>query len=135
EELGALLSDPAIIGDQNRFRELSREYAELEPVVGAYKRYCVTRSNRDAARALLDDGDPEMREMGAEEVRAAEAALAPLEDELQRLMLPRDPRDSAGVYLEVRAGTGGDEAALFAGDLFRMYSRYADRMGWKVELI
>lgn len=135
EELSGLLSEPAVIGDQNRFRDLSREYAELEAVVSTYKHYRDTRDDRDAARVLQGDEDPEIREMGAEEARDAQQRLEQLESDLQRLMLPRDPRDGANIYLEVRAGTGGDEAALFAGDLFRMYSRYADRMGWKVELI
>ena len=135
EEISGLLADPEVIGEQNRFRALSKEYAELEDVVGAYRAYRATLENLNAARAMLDDSDPEMREMGAEEVREGEQRAQDLEDELQRLMLPRDPRDRASVYLEIRAGTGGDEAALFAGDLFRMYSRYADQMGWKVELI
>ncbi|ASK34955.1 peptide chain release factor 1 [Alloalcanivorax mobilis] len=135
EELSALLSDPQVIGEQNRFRELSKEYSELEPVVGTYRRYRETLDNRDAARALQNDSDPEMREMGAEEARDAEQRLEQLEQQLQTLMLPRDPRDSASVYLEIRAGTGGDEAAIFAGDLFRMYSRYADQRGWRVEMI
>lgn len=135
EELSGLLSDPAVIGDQNRFRDLSKEYAELEPVVGTFRCYQGAADNLATARSMLDDSDPDMREMGAEEVRDGEADLERLGDELQRLMLPRDPRDNASVYLEVRAGTGGDEAALFAGDLFRMYSRYADQRGWKVELV
>ncbi|MEO1901221.1 MAG: peptide chain release factor 1 [Alcanivorax sp.] len=135
EEISGLLADPEVIGDQKRFRGLSKEYAELEDVVKAYRDYRTTLDNLDGARALLDDSDPDMREMGAEEVREGERRAADLEEELQRLMLPRDPRDGASVYLEIRAGTGGDEAALFAGDLFRMYSRYADQRGWKVEVV
>jgi peptide chain release factor 1 len=135
EELSGLLSDPRVIGEQNRFRDLSKEYAELEPVVRIYRRYRDASDDLDAARALLEDSDPEMREMGAEEVRDAQARREELDAELQKRMLPRDPRDGAGVYLEIRAGTGGDEAAIFAGDLFRMYSRYADQMGWKVEVV
>ncbi|MDX1802875.1 MAG: peptide chain release factor 1 [Alcanivorax sp.] len=135
EELAGLLSDPEVIGNQNRFRDLSREYAEIDPVVKCYQDYQQTVENLDAARAMQEDSDPEMREMGAEEARAAEARMDALGEELQKLMLPRDPRDSANVFLEVRAGTGGDEAAIFAGDLFRMYCRYADRMGWKVEMV
>ncbi|MCC4308250.1 peptide chain release factor 1 [Alcanivorax marinus] len=135
EEISGLLADPEVIGDQKRFRGLSKEYAELEDVVRAYRDYRATLDNLDTARALLDDGDPDMREMGAEEVREGEQRAADLEEELQRLMLPRDPRDGASVYLEIRAGTGGDEAALFAGDLFRMYSRYADQRDWKVEVV
>ena len=135
EEISGLLADPDVIAEQNRFRALSKEYAELEPVIKGYREYRATAENLDTARALLDDSDPDMREMGAEEVSEGEQRLQVLDDELQRLMLPKDPRDSAGVYLEIRAGTGGDEAALFAGDLFRMYSRYADHMGWKVEVV
>ncbi|MFP1682347.1 peptide chain release factor 1 [Alloalcanivorax sp. C16-1] len=135
EEISGLLADPDVIGDQKRFRGLSKEYAELEDVVKGYRDYRTTLDNLDSARALLDDSDPDMREMGAEEVREGEQRAADLEEELQRLMLPRDPRDGASVYLEIRAGTGGDEAALFAGDLFRMYSRYADQRGWKVEVV
>jgi peptide chain release factor 1 len=135
EEVGHLLSDPDVIGDQNRFRQLSMEFSELEEVVQCYQDYRKVMSNLDTARAMLDDSDADMREMGQEEVDQAEARRGELEDELQRLMLPKDPNDNANVYLEIRAGTGGDEAALFAGDLFRMYSRYADEQGWKVEVI
>ena len=135
EEVSGLLSDPDIIADQKQFRSLSKEYAELEAVVKAYRAYRASEEELESARALLDDGDPEMREMGAEEARHAQQRIEELDEELQRLMLPRDPRDGADVYLEIRAGTGGDEAALFAGDLFKMYSRYADQRGWKVEIV
>ncbi len=135
EEVSGLLSDPDIIADQKQFRSLSKEYAELEAVVKAYRAYRASEQELESARALLDDGDPEMREMGAEEARHAQQRIDELDEELQRLMLPRDPRDGADVYLEIRAGTGGDEAALFAGDLFKMYSRYADQRGWKVEIV
>ena len=135
EEVSGLLSDPDIIADQKQFRSLSKEYAELEAVVKAYRAYRASEQELESARALLDDGDPEMREMGAEEARHAQQRIDELDEELQRLLLPRDPRDGADVYLEIRAGTGGDEAALFAGDLFKMYSRYADQRGWKVEIV
>lgn len=135
QELAALLAEPDVIADQKRFRDLSREYADLEPVVECFRRYLAATANADAARAMLDDSDPDMRALGEEELGAARAQADALEAELQRLMLPKDPRDGADVFLEIRAGTGGDEAALFAGDLFRMYSRYADRRGWRVEVI
>ncbi len=135
QEVGELLSDPDIIGDQNRFRTLSREYAELEEITAVYRRYRQRLDELAQARALLKDADADMRAMAEEEIEGGEAEREALEAELQRLLLPRDPRDSSNVYLEIRAGTGGDEAALFAGDLFRMYSRYAERKGWQVEII
>ena len=135
EELGALLSEPEIIGDQSRFRAYSREYAEIEPVVLCHRDYKRVESDLEAARALLDERDPEMRAMAEEEVAATGEQLARLETELQALLLPRDPNDSHNVFLEIRAGTGGDEAAIFAGDLFRMYSRYAEQQGWRIEIL
>ena len=133
EELSGLLSDPEIIGNQKKFRDLSREYAEIDPVVKCYRDYLKAAANLEAARAMQDDSDPDMREMGQEEARDATATMDALAGELQKLMLPKDPRDGANVFLEVRAGTGGDEAAIFAGDLFRMYARYAESQGWKVQ--
>ncbi len=135
EELGALLSDPEIIGDQNRFRELSREYAEVEPVVKCFAEYQQVQQDIDEARMLLDDGDADMRAMAEEEMAAAGQRSETLSGELQRLLLPRDPHDARNVFLEIRAGTGGDEAAIFSGDLFRMYSRYAENRGWKIEIL
>ena len=135
QELAALLSDPDIIGDTNRYRDLSREYAELEPVVQSFERWRRASENCATARAMLEDSDAEMRAMGQEELAGAQQQLEQLEAQLQTLMLPRDPRDRCNVFLDIRAGTGGDEAAIFAGDLFRMYSRFADREGWKVEVV
>jgi peptide chain release factor 1 len=135
EEVSALLSDSQTIADQNRFRELSREYSELEPVVVCYTRYRQVTADLEEARQMLDDADPDVREMAREEVHGGGERLAELETQLQTLMLPRDPRDSHNVFLEIRAGTGGDEAAIFSGDLFRMYSRYAESQGWKVEVL
>ncbi|MBK6509791.1 MAG: peptide chain release factor 1 [Haliea sp.] len=135
EEVSALLSDSQTISDQNKFRELSREYAELEPVITCYTRYRQVNADLEEARQMLEDADPEVREMAREELESGGKQLAALEDELQTLMLPRDPRDSHNVFLEIRAGTGGDEAAIFSGDLFRMYSRYAENQGWKVEVL
>ncbi len=135
EEVSALLGDAGIIADQNRFRDLSREYSELEPVVQCFVRYQKRDQDREAAEEMLQDGDAEMRAMAEDELNGVEQDLAGLEEELQRLLIPKDPNDNANVFLEVRAGTGGDEAAIFAGDLFRMYSRYAERQGWHVEII
>jgi peptide chain release factor 1 len=134
-EIGALLSDGEIIANQDRFRRLSQEYAEIEPVVQAYERYCGVAKDLAEATVMLDEDDADMREMAEDEMKLAKIKLEQLELELQTLLLPRDPNDSHNVFLEVRAGTGGDEAAIFAGDLFRMYSRYAERKGWKVEVL
>lgn len=135
DEVGALLSDAGIISNQDKFRELSREYAELEPVVECYNRYRKVQQDVAEARALLQDGDADMRAMAQEELQVAQQHLEPLEVEIQTLLLPRDPNDGKNVFLEIRAGTGGDEAAIFSGDLFRMYSRYAEQQGWRVEII
>ncbi|MEZ5573613.1 MAG: peptide chain release factor 1 [Halioglobus sp.] len=135
EEVSALLSDSQTIADQNRFRELSREYAELEPVVACYAQFRQATADLNEAQQMLDDADPDVREMAREEIESGGDLLGALEIELQTLMLPRDPRDSHNVFLEIRAGTGGDEAAIFSGDLFRMYSRYAENQGWKVEVL
>lgn len=133
EEVGVLLGDASIISNQNKFRELSKEYAELEPVVLSYRDYRKMLNNLAEAKEMLID--PEMRAMAQEEVNATEALLPALEIDLQKLLLPKDPRDGKNVFLEIRAGTGGDEAAIFSGDLFRMYSRYAETQNWKVEII
>jgi peptide chain release factor 1 len=135
EEVSALLGDAEIIGDQERFRDLSREYAELENVVSCYRDYQALLDDLDAARGMLEDDDLDMRDMAQGELDDGEARREALEAELQRLLLPRDPRDSHNVFLEIRAGTGGDEAAIFAGDLYRMYSRYAEQRGWRVEVL
>jgi len=135
QEVAALLGDPEVIGDQDQFRALSREYAELEPVVAGFNRYRRVLDDLDAARGLLRDGDADLRQLAQEEIEQGETDLAGLELELQRLLLPRDPNDSNNVVLEIRAGTGGDEAAIFAGDLFRMYSRFAELRRWRVEVI
>jgi peptide chain release factor 1 len=135
EEVGALLSDPDIIGDQNRFRDLSKEYAELEPVVKTYADYMQVQEAISDAKLLLKDTDAEMREMAQEEMKEGGVQLAVLETELQKLLLPKDPNDEKNVFLEIRAGTGGDEAAIFSGDLFRMYSKYAESQRWKVEIV
>ena len=135
EELSALLSDASVISNQTRFRDYSREYAELEPVVACHRRWHQAQQDIESAAQMSSDSDADMRAMAEEELADARSRAEQYEQELQRLMLPKDPRDQANVFLEIRAGTGGDEAAIFAGDLFRMYSRYADRQGWRVEVI
>jgi len=133
EEVDGLLGTPEIIADQERLRALAREHSELAPVVDSYREYRRVEEALDAAREMLDDA--EMRALAEEEVARSEARRAELEDDLRRRLLPRDRADERNIFLEIRAGTGGDEAALFAGDLFRMYSRYAESRGWKVEVL
>jgi peptide chain release factor 1 len=135
EEVAALLSDPETIADQDRFRGLSQEYAQLEPVVREFGEYLSAESDLAAAQEMLADADHEMKALAQEEAQVASERIARLETELQRLLLPRDPHDQSNIYLEIRAGTGGDEAALFAGDLLRMYGRYAELHRWQVEIL
>ena len=135
EELTALLGDAEVISNQTQFRAYSKEYAEIEPVNQAFGAFRKVQSDLEGAQALLKDSDPDMREMAEEEVAEAKEQLIELEATLQRMLLPKDPNDGRNVFLEVRAGTGGDEAAIFSGDLFRMYSRYAERQGWRVEVL
>ena len=135
EELTALLGDAEVISKQTQFRAYSKEYAEIEPVIATFRELRKVQSDLEGAQALLKDSDADMREMAEEEVAQAKETLVTLEDKLQRMLLPKDPNDGRNVYLEVRAGTGGDEAAIFSGDLFRMYSRYAERQGWRVEVL
>lgn len=136
EEIGILLSEPDIINNQTKFRELSKEYADLQTLVQTFRAYENKLEQKKSALALLeDDDDPEMREMAKEEIEQIEGEIENLEKELQVLLLPKDPDDDKNVFLEVRAGTGGNEAAIFAGDLFRMYCRYAEQKRWKTEII
>ena len=135
EELGALLSDSDVIADQNKFRSLSKEYADIEPVVNCFRQYDDERQQLEDAKQMLNDPDPEIREMAEMEVESLEASQVELDATLQKLLLPKDPHDANNVFLEIRAGTGGDEAAIFAGDLFRMYSRYAETQKWKIEVL
>ena len=132
-ELSELLSDSSVISEQNRFRDLSKEYSKLEPVVACFKKYEATLQGMEDANAMLDDAD--MKDMAEEELRSLEKEQEELALELQVLLIPEDPDDDRNVYLEVRAGTGGDEAAIFAGDLFRMYTRYAENNRWKLETV
>ena len=133
QEIALLLAQPEVIDNPARFRELSREYAQLEPVANSLKRYDDIVAALRAAQALL--ADPEMRELAQNEVTELESNRAAIESELNVLLLPRDPRDDANLFLEIRAGTGGDEAAIFAGDLLRMYLRYAESRRWKVDIL
>lgn len=135
EEIAGLLADPDTMANQNKFRSLSQEYAQLEPVVSSFNAYRDTVSDIEDAKLMLQEDDAEMREMAKEELATAEDKLDELELTLQKLLLPKDPNDQRNIYLEIRAGTGGDEAAIFSGDLFRMYSRYAESRRWKVEVI
>jgi len=135
EEVGALLSDAETIADQDSFRALSKEYAELEPVVKAYVNYQGVIENLNESKLLLKDADADIRAMAQEEIENDQGQLATLELDLQRLLLPKDPNDEKNIFLEIRAGTGGDEAAIFSGDLFRMYSKFAEAQRWKVEVI
>jgi len=135
EELSRLLADPQVIADQSRFRALSQEYAQLEPVVGCFAAFRQAQREAAGAAEMLKDEDPELRSMAQEELQAAQERVAELERQLQLHLLPSDPHDERNLFLEIRAGTGGDEAALFAGDLLRMYLRYAENRGWEAELM
>ncbi|HEY8683332.1 MAG TPA: peptide chain release factor 1 [Rhodanobacter sp.] len=133
EEIGLLLSQPDVLADNSRFRTLSQGYAQLEPVAHSLREHDQAERELAGTRAMLDD--PELREMAVDDVQRLQQRLLDLDAELQRLLLPKDPRDEANLYLEVRAGSGGDEAAIFAGDLFRMYVRYAESRRWQVEIL
>ncbi len=132
EELERLLADPDVVGDNERFRNFSREFAQLQPIATALADEARALADLAAAEAMR--ADPDLRELAEEEITAAQERLQQLDHDLALLLVPRDPRDDGNLFLEVRAGTGGDEAAIFAGDLFRMYARYAERQGWKVEV-
>ncbi len=134
-EVEGLLSDPTVLSDQNRFRELTREHSDLSEPVEVYRRYKVVKQEIEDNREFLRDDDPDMREMAREELPVLEKESEELGQRLTLLMLPKDPNDGKNIVLEIRAGTGGDEAALFASDLFRAYSRYAERHRWKVEIM
>lgn len=135
EEVSALLGEANVISDQNKFRDLSKEYSHLEPIVKAFKEYTQALEDKEAAYEMLNEKDAELVEMAKEELKSANDSIERLEDELQILLLPRDPNDDANIFLEIRAGTGGDEASIFSGDLFKMYSKYAEQRGWKIEVV
>ncbi|WP_394147591.1 peptide chain release factor 1 [Shewanella atlantica] len=135
EEVLALLSDPGVIADQERFRALSKEYSQLEEVVKSFKSFQQATEDLEAAKEMANEDDPDLKEMAQEEMKEARALLEKLEDELQILLLPKDPNDDNNAFVEIRAGAGGDEAAIFAGDLFRMYSRYCESKRWQLEVM
>ena len=135
EELAALLSDPNIINNQDMFRRYSQEYAEIEPVVNEFGRYTTNLEALAQTKLMLEEPDEEIRALAEEELRELQEESAKLDAALQILLLPKDPNDGHNVFLEIRAGTGGDEAAIFAGDLLKMYLRYAETSGWKTEII
>ena len=135
EEVAALLSDAEVMTDRERFTALSKEYAEIEPVVGCYRRAMELEANIADNEQLLEEEDPEMRELAQQDIADCRAQLEDLTSELKRLLIPKDPNDQSNVFLEIRAGTGGDEAAIFSGDLFRMYSKFAEQKGWRVEVM
>ncbi|GHA62876.1 peptide chain release factor 1 [Photobacterium aphoticum] len=135
EEVQHLLSDPGVIGDQDKFRALSREYSQLEEVTQCFQAYQQAKENLATAEEMATEDDPEMREMAQEEVKEAKVEIERLEDELQVLLIPKDPNDERNCFVEIRAGAGGDEAGIFAGDLFRMYSKFAESRGWRVEVM
>ena len=135
EEVQALLSDPATIADQEKFQALSREFKKLEVVVNAFHAFQGAEDDLATSEEMLKDDDPDMRDMAQEEFKAAKQAVEDLESELQILLLPTDPKDDNNCFVEIRAGAGGDEAAIFAGDIYRMYTRYAEKQGWRVELM
>lgn len=133
EEVQALLSDPDVISDQEKFKALSKEFSQLEEVTKTFNAYKTAQDDIETAQEMLNEDDPDLKEMAQEELVEAKDAIERLEMELQVLLIPKDPNDDSNCFLEIRAGAGGDEAAIFAGDLFRMYTRYAEKMGWKIE--
>ena len=134
-EVSALLADAGTIADQDRYRQLSMEYAQLTPVVNNFRAWQQARDDVNSAQEMLKDPDPDIQTMASEELVRTTGQVEELELELQKLLLPKDPHDNSNIFLEIRAGTGGDEAALFAGDLFRMYSRYAELRKWQIEIL
>ncbi|MBA5762042.1 peptide chain release factor 1 [Vibrio sp. 404] len=135
EEVQHLLGDPGVIGDQDKFRALSKEYSQLEEVTKCFQAYQQAQDDLEAAEEMAKEDDAEMREMAQEEIKEAKAAIERLNDELQILLLPKDPNDDRNCFLEIRAGAGGDEAGIFAGNLFRMYSKFAEKKGWRIEVM
>lgn len=135
EEVSALLSDSETMSDRDKFTALSKEFAEIEPVVLCYQRVNKLNDDLEESSALLDDDDADIRELAEQEIAETKTQLESLNQQLQTLLLPKDPNDKSNVFLEIRAGTGGDEAAIFSGDLFRMYSKFAEAKGWRIEIM
>ena len=135
EEVSTLITDPNVIGDQQRYVRLTKEYKDLEDLMNARKEYANLLGNKEESKnILLNEDDPEMKEMAREELAICEARIPELEEEIKLMLVPKDPEDSKNAILEIRGGTGGDEAAIFAGDLFRMYTKYCETKGWKLEV-
>ena len=135
EEVQALLGEAEVIADQDRYRALTKEYSQLEDVVKCFRRYQQAQQDLESAQEMMQEDDAEMRDMAQEEFKAAKQQIEQTGQDLQVLLLPKDPNDDSSCFVEIRAGAGGDEAAIFAGDIFRMYSRYAEKQGWKVEFV
>ncbi|WP_024850398.1 peptide chain release factor 1 [Hydrogenovibrio kuenenii] len=135
DEVNHLMSDPEIISDQNKFRNLNKEHSQISSVVETYTQFMQAESDLEEAKDMISSGDPDLKEMGQEELPILTKQVEEFEITLQKMLLPKDPNDDSNIFLEIRAGTGGDEAAIFAGDLFRMYSRYAETMKWQIEII
>lgn len=135
EEIALLLSEPEVFSDQNRSRDLSREYAQLGPLINAWRNWQLAGTAIDEARQMMDEADPELHQIASEELESLTARREELEQELRLLLLPGDPNDDQNIFLEIRAGTGGDEAAIFSGDLFRMYQKYVEDRGWSMEVL
>lgn len=135
DEVNHLMSDPEIISDQTKFMNLNKEHSQISSVVESYTQFLQAESDLAEAKDMIASGDPDLKEMGQEELPILNKKIEELELDLQKMLLPKDPNDDSNIFLEIRAGTGGDEAAIFAGDLFRMYSRYAENMKWQVEVI
>ena len=133
QELNGLLSSETITNDMDQYRKITKEHSDITPIVDEYLAYKKNEGNLNEAQAMLSD--PEMKEFAQEEIEQCKLKLVTIEDNLQKLLLPKDPNDEKNIFIEIRAGTGGDESALFAGDLFRMYSRYTERQGWKMEIV
>jgi peptide chain release factor 1 len=133
QELNTLLSSETITNDMDHYRKITKEHSDITPIVDEYHAYKKNEANLNEAQSMLSD--PEMKEFAQEEIEQCKLKLVTIEDNLQKLLLPKDPSDEKNIFLEIRAGTGGDESALFAGDLFRMYSRYTERQGWKMEIV
>ncbi|MFL2481619.1 MAG: peptide chain release factor 1 [Woeseiaceae bacterium] len=135
EEIAALLSDPDVISDQNKFRALSQEYSQIEPTIKLYNEYKILMEDKITATEMRKDADPSIKKMGEDELISIQTNEFKITQQIKKTLIPIDPNDSSNIFLEIRAGTGGDEAAIFSGDLFRMYSKYAESKNWKIEIM
>ena len=135
EEIAALLADPTVISNQDKFRELSQEYSQIEPTINLFNQYKTLVKDKITAEEMKEDSDPAIKKMGEDELTTIEKKESKLTNDIKKTLIPIDPHDSSNTFLEIRAGTGGDEAAIFSGDLFRMYSKYAESKRWSIEII